>query len=194
MKRMAAALLALLLWGCGASAKPGLATRAEREKETLLEAAAEMRAMGMERVYVSLGTPTKQEEDGDGGDGETAEPDSGVQLIRYEKAGGDKEAWDSPVLERALREFDFVLILFQTAADGRESVVFSTGKETAKGLVQGVSVAFDENPVAWWGRSGTLIRRRGRFVEINPKGDAWYFTSSLGDGLWYWEKCGEVLG
>lgn len=177
--------LALTLSGCAGTGSGKLASRAQKEKDLLRAAAGEMRDLGEERVYVSLGIPTE--------DGE-AVPGAAECPVRYKKSSDDRIQVESDVLERVLREFGFALILFQTASDGRESVIFSMGKESDRGVVRGVSYSFDGEPVAWWGRDAELIRHKGRFVEINPKGDAWYYTTSLEDGLWYWEKDGTVLG
>lgn len=192
MKRKIALVLALLLLcaGCAGNGGGALVARAKREKDLLLTAAREMRGLGAERIYAALEVPEATETAT--GDGETTPPEA--RLVRYVKSSDTHVEMENEVLETVLRDFGFALILFQTASDGRESVIFSTGKESDAGVVRGVSYSFDSEPVAWWGRSASLTRHRGRYVEINPKGDAWYYTTSLGDGLWYWEKNGTVLG
>lgn len=195
MKRSWWGLFALLflLTGCSAGNGSALAARAKRDKSRLTAAAEEMRAMGAERIYVAMEAP--EETRTESGTEETGKPAEGIpRPVRYVKASDTREEVESEVLEGVLNDYGFALILFQTAADGRESVIFSTGKEADAGLVRGVAFSFDGEPVAWWGRSASLIRHKGRYVEINPKGDAWYYTVSLGDGLWYWEKSGTVLG
>lgn len=194
MKRLSWGLFALLLLLTGCSAGSGaLAARVKKDKSRLIEAAMEMRAMGLERVYVAMEAPAESQTET--GTADNAAMGEGIpRPVRYGKASDTREEVESEILEGVLTDYDFALILFQTASDGRESVVFSTGKEADAGVVRGVSYAFDGEPVAWWGRSARLTEHKGRYVEINPKGDAWYYTVSLGDGLWYWEKNGVVLG
>ena len=191
MKRCLCLLFVVLLLVTGCSADPGgaMVARAKKEKDLLTKAALEMRAFGLERTYVALEVPEPEET------AETvAEIPTAERLVRYFKQSDERVEVDSPVLEQALRDFGFALILFQTASDGRESVIFSTGKETETGPLRGLAYSFDGEAVAWWGRAARLTKHKGRYVEINPKGDAWYFTVSLGDGLWYWEKNGSLLG
>ena len=188
MKRTLAWFLALLFLGTGCTQAGGtLLNRARRDRDLFREAAQEMRAMGLERVYVVLEAAEQTETEA-----ETATAEK--RPVRYVKKTDDHKAVDSPVLEQVLRDYGFALILFQTASDGRESVIFSTGEEAETGPVRGVTCSFDGEAVAWWGRAATLTKHKGRYVEINPRGDAWYYTVSLSDGLWYWEKDGSVLG
>lgn len=185
--------LLLLTTGCSAGNGGAIAARAASDKERLIRAAREMRAMDAERIYVAMEAP--KETQTETGKAEITTTTEGIpRLVRYVKANDSREEIESEVLEGVLADYGFALIFFQTAADGRESVIFSTGKETDAGVTRGVSYAFDGEPVAWWGRNAQLTKHKGRYVEINPKGDAWYYTVPLGDGLWYWEKSGTVLG
>lgn len=192
MKRVLALVLAamLLLSACYAE-KSGSAIMAEgrQNQDLLLACAEEMRGLGMERVYAVLEAP---EETGTETETETATVEE--RLVIYQKSSDTHEFLESENLERALREMGFALIFFQTASDGRESVIFSTGGEGDPGVIRGISYSFDGEPVAWWGRAAKLTKSKNRYVEINQKGDAWYVTIPMENGFYYWEKQGSLLG
>ena len=191
MKRIVACLLALALFlsACKADSGAAFLALAKKEKDLLIRCAEEMRALGRERVYAAMEVP---------GDAETetatgtvpAEP----RLVLYQKASDEREEIADETISETLARLGLRLILFQTASDGRESVIFSTGEEGASGVICGAAYSFDGEPVGWWGRKADLKRHKGRFVEINEKGDAWYYAVPLGDGLYYWEKEGALLG
>ena len=192
-KRLLAALLAALLTGTGCSGTRGtsLIARARRDGDLLLAAAEEMRALGEDRIYAALEVPEETETETETG---TETETASERLVCYRKVSESHDPFENETVEKALREFGFVLALYQTSSEGRESVIFSTGTESDPGVIRGVSVSFDGEPVAWWGRAGKLKRHKGRYVEINEKGDAWYYTVPVEDGLWYWEKNGALLG
>lgn len=195
MKRfLALALCLVMLTGCSATPSGGaLMAQARQNEDLLLACAQEMRELGLERAYAVLEVPEETEtktETKTAPETVTAEE----QLVYYQKSGDTHERLESENLERALRELGFVLIFFQTASDGRESVIFSTGTESDPGVIRGISFSFDGEPVAWWGRAAKLKKTKNRFVEINQRGDAWFVTVPMENGFYYWEKNGSLLG
>lgn len=187
MKRIfALALFLVMLVGCSATPRGGTVMAQARQNEDLLLACAqEMRTLGLERAYAVLETPEETETGTDWAE---------EQLVYYQKSSDAHEKLESENLEAALREMGFALIFFQTASDGRESVIFSYGEESNAGVVRGISYSFDGEPVAWWGRAAKLKKSKNRYVEINQKGDAWYVTVPIENGFYYWEKSGNILG
>ncbi len=189
-----AILILLAGTGCSGTKGASLIARARQNEDLLLAAVEEMRAFGEDRVYAALEVPKETATETETETGAVPAVVTAERLVRYKKTSDDHEPFENETVEKALRTLDFALVLYQTSSEGRASVIFSTGAENAAGIVRGVSFSFDGEPVAWWGRTADLKQHKGRWVEINEKGDAWYYTVPLENGFWYWEKSGAILG
>ena len=197
----------LFLCACGGASsvrKDANAVFAEVKGELALltKAAEEMKAFGAERIYVALEkeSPEETEEEPDAlaEEDETAPsanaPDGEERLVYYLKASGPRTEIESEVLEDVLRKFGLALLLFQTASDSRESVLFSYALENGKEAVKnGFYYSFDAAPCGWWGRRASLKKNKTRYVQIARDGTAWYYTSNIEGNFFYFEKCGDLV-
>ena len=149
---------------------------AENEK-LLLSCVTEMEQFEKDRIYAAM-------EPKDGG---------ADRLVSYEKESDDRTEIENDVLENALKECGFRLIFFQTASDSRRCVIFSFAKEKDDGTVCGIYYSYDALPCAWWGRKAELVKKDGRYLQIDRSGNASYFTLPLSEHFYYFEKFGDLI-
>lgn len=182
--------LAFLFVSCSSPGKRidgnRVATIVEENRNLLMQCVEEMEKMGEERIYVAMEQPKSEE--GEEEISSAVEP----RLVSYEKESGDRTEIANPALQEALECLGLQLIFFQTAADSRRCVIFSFQKESEKS-VQGFYYSYDTLPCGWWGRKADLERRDGRYFSANQKGDAWYYTLSVAENFYYFEKNGSLL-
>ncbi|MBE6712321.1 MAG: hypothetical protein E7580_02240 [Ruminococcaceae bacterium] len=186
MKRYISAVLCtlLLLTSCtGEKAAPdanSCAKYLEENESFFLECVAEMEKFGEDRIYVAMEADEKKK-------------DSKARLVSYPKESEDRTEIENELLEKALTQYGFRLILFQTASDARRSVIFSYTKEKDDGIQNGIYYSYDSLPCPWWGRKAELTRRDGRWIQIDRAGNATYYTLKLSEHFYYFEKCGELI-
>ena len=150
------------------------------DEEFFMQCVAEMEKFGEDRIYVAIETDEEEE---------NAEP----RLVSYPKESEDRTEIENEILEKALTEYGFRLILFQTGSDSRRSVIFSYTKEKDGGVQNGIYYSYDSLPCAWWGRAADLTRRDGRWIQVDRSGNASYYTLKLAESFYYFEKCGELI-
>lgn len=191
MKRLLIFLLCLTLFlpSCTASQKtvsPAVISKNVKENASLFLSCYDVLSdLKRERVYAAM----EEEKDENG-----KEISGTKRLVLYEKESGEREEFESPVLEETLEKFDLALIFFQTASDGRICVIFSYSKEAdTKGIQNGFYYSPDTLPCAWWGRKGDLIRKDDRYLQLNRNEDAAYYTVHIDGGFYYFEKYGDLL-
>lgn len=176
--------LAFLLSSCGDGGTTKKASDifavVKENGEALTQCAEEMKAFGMDRIYVAI-------EDNK----ETKEKDP--RLVSYEKESGERSEIENESLEKALKDFGLKLIFFQTAADARQCVIFSFEKEAFEGIAYGFYYSFDVLPCGWWGREAKLKKKDGRFLQIDQNGSAWYQTVQIENNFYYFEKHGNLV-
>ena len=196
MKRiLSLALFFLFLASC--SAPDGVS--ADRYKtlffqnEDLFRAAAkELENLHRDRFTVILeAEETKETETATAATGADPTKTAEEKLVWYVKKSDKHQVLKAPSAERLLREFPFSLIYYQTASDGRRTVIFSSAPEKEK-KVQGVYFSFDGEPAGWWGRKADLKKNKERWVQMQSDG-AYYFTLSLQNGFYYFEKHGDLV-
>lgn len=158
--------------------------------EFILSVVSEMQSFKMDRVYVAIENTAEKDEENAGS--ETSEADEELHLVSYEKESGDRTKIDDPILEKAINELSLKLILFQTASDGRQSVIFAYSKEADAQFARGFYYSFDSLPCAWWGRKAKLKKDHDRFIEISDKNSAWYSTVNIKGNIFYYEKSGVL--
>ena len=189
MKRLFSLLLAatLLLSACSTGAQRhnanSCAVLLDNEEALFLACVAEMEAFGEERIYVAMEAEETKE-------GEKMRP---PRLVSYVKESDDRKEIENEALQKVLTEYGFRLIFFQTASDSRRSVIFSYSKESDSGVQNGIYYTYDALPCAWWGRKGELVRKHGRWLQIDRSGDAAYFTIQLSEHFYYFEKYGNLV-
>lgn len=192
MKRILLFILiaSLFLTSCTATVNlrdaNGIAMQVKENLSLLEECVREMEAFGAERIYVAMEKPKPEE----GKEAETVTAEE--RLVSYEKESDDRTEIENPVLEEAITTLGLRLIFFQTAADSRRCVIFSFQKEAEK-KAQGFYYSFDALPCGWWGRAAEFEHRDGRYFQANQKGDAWYYTLSIEENFYYFEKSGSLL-
>lgn len=189
-------LFSVLFSGC--SAAPDALPREEeitsfvRENTLFLtDIAAEMKAFGEERIYVVL-EEVEIETDEDR-TATNAEKTSEMRLVRYVKKSGEHLLVESETIALLFEKTPLTLLYFQTAADGRECVVFSYGKETDRRVV-GFTYSFDNAPCGFWGRKASFSEKKGRYYEKNSNGSAWFMTTEIEESFFYFEKEGNFIG
>ena len=187
MKRYLAAVLCfpLLLCACSAPTSHNANSCAKllvAGEELFLDCVAEMEAFGEERIYVAMEEPEAKE-------GEEPRP---ARLVSYVKESDDRTEIENEILERALTEYGFRLIFYQTASNSRRCVIFSFAKESDSGIQNGLYYSYDTLPCAWWGRKGELVRKHGRYLQIDRSGNAAYYTLPLSEYFYYFEKYGNL--
>lgn len=181
MKRGSILFLALILLfsSCGKSEKQNAGAIGNLVMENhavFLSCAEQMKGFGHERLYVAI------EEIG-----------GSEFLVSYEKESDERDLIENEILEDALRRFGFALIFFQTGMDSEESVIFSYTKEKEDtGIQSGFYYSFSGNPRAYWGRSDHLAEKGGMYIQADPKGHAWYYTTRIEDNFYYFEKHGNL--
>jgi len=190
MKRLIPIILtfALFLTACS-SAKTGhdansCAKLLAKGEELLLACVEEMEKFGEERIYVAMEAEKAKE----------GEEPKAPRLVSYLKESDERAEIENETLERALTEFGFRLIFFQTAGNSRQSVIFSFSKENDSGIQNGLYYSYDKLPCAWWGRNSELIKKHGRWLQIDPSGNAAYYTLALSEYFFYFEKYGNLRG
>ena len=191
MKRILLFFLALILFlpSCGGQNKMvnagTVAQNVKENKNLFLQCYEILSEMKKERVYVAM----EEEKDED-----KNEIEGSKRLVLYEKESDERTEIENEILEKALTDFGLALIFYQTASDGRVCVIFSYTKENEKGKVQnGFYYSPDTQPCAWWGRRGELIRRDDRYLQLNRKEDAVYYTVNIENSFYYFEKYGDLL-
>ena len=188
MKRLIPLILcvSLLLSACNsptaASNANSCAKMLVAGEEDFLACVAEMERFGEERIYVAM-------EESETKEGEEPKP---PRLVSYPKESDDRTEIENEILERALTEYGFRLIFFQTASDSRRSVIFSFSKENDTGIQNGIYYSYDTLPCAWWGRKGDLVKKHGRWLQIDRSGNAAYYTLALSEHFYYFEKYGDL--
>jgi len=185
-----------LLTGCVATDKINantVMTTVRERRELLIQCAEEMQKFGAERIYVAVEFPKKEEKkDGDTPTVSTEAPVA--RLVSFEKESDDRTEIENPILEEAIKTLGLELIFFQTASDSRQTVIFSYSRESDNGIQQGFYYSFDALPAGWWGRKAELERKDQKWLQMNQKGDAWYYTVQIEDHFYYFEKNGYLLG
>ncbi len=146
----------------------------------LTQCAEEMKAFGMDRIYVAME---------DNKDTEENDP----RLVSYEKESGERSEIENETLQKALENFGLKLIFFQTATDARQCVIFSFEKEAFQGIAYGFYYSFDALPCGWWGREADLKKKDGRYLQIDKSGSAWYQTVLIENNFYYFEKHGALV-
>ncbi len=189
MKRLSLFFLTSLLClsACSTGTPAKTANSCEKmlvaNEDFFLECVSEMEKFGEERIYVAMEAPEAKE-------GEEAKP---PRLVSYIKESDDREEIENEILEKALTEYGFRLIFFQTAGNSRQSVIFSYSKETDSGVQNGIYYTYDTLPCAWWGRKGDLVKKHGRWLQIGRTGNAAYYTLPLTEHFYYFEKYGNLI-
>ena len=150
-----------------------------------------MEAFGAERCYVAMELP-KEEEPATAETLETSEVPKEKRLVYYEKESDDRTEIENEALQTLLERYGLQLIFFQTASDSRRCVIFSFHKESADGIHKGLYYSYDALPCAWWGRRAELVKKDGRYLQVQKNGTAWYTTSLLRDHFYYYEKSGAL--
>jgi hypothetical protein len=164
----------------------------QEHRELLLDCVKEMEAFGLERIYVAIEEP-KKEEDEDEEETVTAEP-AEPRLVSFEKETDDRTEIENETLENAIRTMGLELIFFQTASDARRVVIFSFSRENDTDSIQhGFYYSYDGQPAAWWGRKAELVHKDNKWLQISKNGDAWYYTLLLEDSFYYFEKNGYLM-
>lgn len=187
MKRLIPLLLCISLLFCACSAPTShnansCAKLLVAGEELFLDCVAEMEAFGEERIYVAMEAPEAKE-------GDEPKPE---RLVSYVKESDDRKEIENEILERALTEYGFRLIFFQTSSNSRRSVIFSFSKETDSGIQNGIYYSYDTFPCAWWGRKAELVKKHGRWLQIDRSGNAAYYTLPLSEHFYYFEKYGNL--
>ncbi len=179
-------IAALLLSACSSTASGHNANSCAKllveGEELLLACVAEMEKFGEERIYVAMEAEEPEE-------GEEPKP---PRLVSYPKESDDRTEIENETLENALTKFGFKLIFFQTASNSRRSVIFSFSKESASGIQNGIYYSYDTLPCAWWGRNADLVKKHGRYLQIDKSGNAAYYTLALSEYFYYFEKYGNL--
>lgn len=179
-------ILALLLTSCSSSATTmdanGCAKLLTTAEDLLLACVAEMEKFGEDRIYVAMESEKAEE-------GEEPKP---PRLVSYPKESEDRTEIQNETLERALTELGFKLIFFQTANNSRRCVIFSFSKENDSGIQNGLYYSYDTLPCAWWGRNADLVKKHGRWLQIDKSGNAAYYTLALSEYFYYFEKYGKL--
>lgn len=191
MKRLLFFLLALsfLLPSCGSQKETksaGEIAKAVEENAALFQECYQILAdMKKERIYVAM--EEKEDENGN-------KIENSLRLVSYEKETDDRAEMENEILEKVLVDFDLTLLFFQTASDGRTCLIFSYSKEAESDRVQnGFYFSPDSLPCAFWGRRGNLVRSADRYLQMNQKGDAVYYTTKIWENFYYFEKYGNLL-
>ncbi len=156
----------------------------EDHRDLFLQAVEEMTSLHRDRAYAVWETPAKEED-------ETSTEEAEPHLVWYVKKSDTHKDLEAPAVERLLTEFPFVLLYLQTDSDGRRCLIFSTGLEKDS-LVRGIYYSFDGAPCGWWGRKADLKKKNGRWLLLQTDPAAWYYTLSLGDSFYYFEKSGSL--
>lgn len=188
MKRLLPFLLSLtlLLSSCGAGGAAHNANSCAKMlvsfEELLLECVAEMEKFGEDRIYVAMEAEEVKE-------GEEAKP---PRLVSYPKESEERTEIENEILQRAITELGFRLIFFQTASNSRRCVIFSFSKEGDSGIQNGIYYSYDTLPCAWWGRNADLVKKHGRWLQIDKSGNAAYYTLALSEYFYYFEKYGRL--
>ncbi len=149
-------------------------------EELLLKCVAEMEKFEEERIYVAM-------------EAEESEEPKAPRLVSYLKESDERTEIENEILEQALTEFGFRLIFFQTASNSRQSVIFSFSKESDLGIQNGIYYTYDTLPCAWWGRKADLIKKHGRYLQIDKSGNAAYYTLALSEHFYYFQKYGNLV-
>ncbi len=185
-------LFPLLLASCQSSSSHGpdadeIFSAVKKNRDLFTRCAAEMEALGEDRIYVAM-EPVETKE---------GEPETGgerrARLVSYGKESDSRTEITNPVLQEALERFGLALIFFQTSSDSRRTVIFSFAKENQIGTVNGFYYSFDSQPSAWWGRRGDLVKSGSGFLQTNQREDAWYVTLLIEDHFYYFEKTGNLV-
>ncbi len=189
MKRLIPILLIFSLLFCSCSSTAPSTPDANKcakmllsGEELFLDCVEEMEKFGEERIYVAM--EAKEAKEGE----EPQKP----RLVSYPKESDDRTEIENETLERALTEFGFKLIFFQTASNSRRSVIFSFSKEGDSGIQNGIYYSYDTLPCAWWGRNSDLVKKHGRWLQIDKSGNAAYYTLALSEHFYYFEKYGNL--
>lgn len=189
MKRLIfiALATALLLCSCSSSSTTkrdanSCAKMLVAGEELFLACVEEMEKFGEDRLYVAMEAKEVKE-------GEEPQP---PRLVSYPKESEERTEIENETLERALTEFGFKLIFFQTAGNSRRSVIFSFSKEGDSGIQNGIYYSYDTLPCAWWGRNSDLVKKHGRWLQIDRSGNAAYYTLALSEYFYYFEKYGDL--
>ena len=187
MKRLVPILLciSLLFCACSAPDTPNANSCAKllvAGENDFLQCVSEMEAFGEERIYVAMEAPEAKE-------GEEAKP---ARLVSYVKESDDRTEIENEILQRVLNEYGFRLIFFQTSGNSRRSVIVSFSKEADSGIQNGLYYSYDTLPCAWWGRNGELVKKHGRWLQIDQSGNAAYYTLPLSEHFYYFEKYGNL--
>lgn len=188
MKKIIPILLifALLFSSCTSSSDTrnanSCAKMLQDSEDLLLQCVAEMEKFGDDRMYVAMESEEVE-------DGEEPKP---PRLVSYPKESEDRTEIENETLERALTQLGFRLIFFQTANNSRRCVIFSYAKESDSGIQNGIYYTYDTLPCAWWGRNAELVKKHGRWLQIDKSGNAAYYTLPLSEYFYYFEKYGNL--
>lgn len=192
MKKIFAFFFSVLLFflnSCSDSAHPltpnQVRALVQKNEDLFLQCTLAMESLGEERIYVALEEETVNLENG--------ETKTEKRLVSYLTQSGDRNKIENEVLEKALAQFGFQLIFFQTGSDSRRVVIFSYTKESAGGIQNGFYYSYDALPAAWWGRTAKLMRKADRYLQINETGSAWYYTVAIQNHFYYFEKQGNLV-
>lgn len=173
-------LFAFCLVSCANARTPESIARLVTDNESrLLEAVEEMRALSSDRLFVAI---------------ETSEGESVPRLVSFVKESDKHEPLENDLLFSVLRDFSLSRIHFQTASDGRQSVIFSCTADRNAGVQNGFYYSFDGTPLGDDGRATKLVKQKKRYVRLNADGSAWYYTTPLTNAFYYFEKTGDLIG
>ena len=191
-------LVTLLFSACGDTGDSQNANAIQKtvadHRELLLACVKEMEAFREERIYVAIEKVEVEVPQNGKSPVETQEePKKEWRLVSFGKETDDRTIIESPVLQEALEVLDLELIFYQTAADSRRCVIFSFCRESYDGTAYGFYYSFDNEPCGWWGRVAKLTRKDNRYLQLNEKEDAWYYTLKLAENFYYFEKEGSLL-
>ncbi len=177
-------LLSFFSCGDGGVSANRLQRDLKENRALFLQAVTEMTALHRDRAYAVWETPEKKED-------ETSTAEAEPRLVWYVKKSDTHKDFEAPAVKRLLTEFSFVLLYLQTDSDGRRCLIFSAGLEK-DALVRGICYSFDGAPCGWWGRKADLKKKNGRWLQIQTDPAAWYYTISLGDSFYFFEKSGSL--
>lgn len=198
MKKILILLLSLVLFLTSCTSGEQKKVKTANEIEALVlnnrllleECVEEMRAFGLERVYVAYEAPKEEKETEE--EVLTEEPKP-PRLVSFEKESDTRKEIQNETLEKAILDLGLELIFFQTASDSRQCVIFSFTRENATGVQNGFYYSFDALPCSWWGRNGNLKRKGNLYLQISQNGDASYHTVLIQDHFFYFEKEGNLV-
>ncbi|MBR3838041.1 MAG: hypothetical protein IKJ74_07890 [Clostridia bacterium] len=198
MRKTLCLILAALLFLTGCTATPNISAntvmaKVREHRELLIQCAEEMQKFGLERVYVAIEFPKEEKDKNEKAPSVTTEAPV-ARLVSFEKESDDRTEIKNPILQEAIETLGLELIFFQTASDSRQTVIFSYTREADSGVQQGFYYSYDAMPAGWWGRKAELERKDQRWLQMNQKGDAWYYTVQIEDHFYYFEKNGYLLG